>query len=76
MTISGLKPADVERYLLRLGVAAPAAPTADALYELVTAHVRAVPFENLLIQLNRPGSLRVGETVARIARGGGGYCRS
>jgi N-hydroxyarylamine O-acetyltransferase len=36
--------------------------------------VRRVPFENLLIQLNRPARLRTAVTAARIARGGGGYC--
>jgi N-hydroxyarylamine O-acetyltransferase len=74
MAPSSLKPSDVERYLARLGVSAPAAPTAGALHELLRAHVRAVPFENLLIQLGRPASLRAAETVARIGRGGGGYC--
>jgi arylamine N-acetyltransferase len=73
MTTS-LTPADVKRYLARLGVPAPAAPTADALGDLLRAHVRRVPFENLLIQLNRPATLRTAVTAARIARGGGGYC--
>src|ERR1700722_8615234 len=71
---TGLTPSDVKRYLARLGVPAPAAPTAAALGDLLRAHVRRVPFENLLIQLNRPATLRTAETVARIARGGGGYC--
>jgi N-hydroxyarylamine O-acetyltransferase len=74
MQTLGLEPLQVERYLHRLGLAAPAAPTADALHELLSAHVRTVPFENLLIQLGRPASLQAGETAARIARGGGGYC--
>ena len=69
-----LAPSDVERYLARLGVPAPAAPTAAALGDLVRAHVRRVPFENLLIQLNRPATLQTAVTVDRIARGGGGYC--
>lgn len=71
---TGLTRSDVERYLARLGVPAPAAPTAAALSELLGAHVRRVPFENLLIQLNRPATLRTAVTVGRIARGGGGYC--
>ncbi|MCW2986669.1 MAG: rifF [Conexibacter sp.] len=70
----GLTPSDLERYLDRLGVRPPAAPTAAALGELFRAHVRRVPFENLLIQLNRPATLQTAVTVARIARGGGGYC--
>jgi N-hydroxyarylamine O-acetyltransferase len=73
-TTTGLVPSDVERYLARLGVSAPAAPTAAALGDLVRAHVRRVPFENLLIQLNRPAALRTAVTAARIARAGGGYC--
>jgi arylamine N-acetyltransferase len=69
-----LAPSDVRRYLERLGVPAPAAPTAEALGDLLRAHVRRVPFENVLIQLDRPALLRPDVTVARIARGGGGYC--
>jgi N-hydroxyarylamine O-acetyltransferase len=71
---TGLKPPDVKSYLLRLGVPAPASPSSVALRELLNAHVRQVPFENLLIQLNRPATLQTAETAARIARGGGGYC--
>jgi N-hydroxyarylamine O-acetyltransferase len=73
MTI-GLTPPEVERYLARLGVPAPAAPTATALGDLLRAHVGRVAFENLLIQLNQPPALRTGVTATRIARGGGGYC--
>jgi N-hydroxyarylamine O-acetyltransferase len=71
---TGLAPSDVERYLARLGVSAPDAPTSAALGDLLRAHVRCVPFENLLIQLNQPSTLRPAATAARIARGGGGYC--
>jgi N-hydroxyarylamine O-acetyltransferase len=69
-----LTSSEVERYLARLGVPAPEAPTAGALGDLVRAHVRRVPFENLLIQLNRPATLQTAVIVDRIARGGGGYC--
>jgi N-hydroxyarylamine O-acetyltransferase len=71
---TGLTPSNVARYLARLGLPAPAAPTAEALRDLLRAHVRRVPFENLLIQLDRPATLRTAETAVRIARGGGGYC--
>jgi N-hydroxyarylamine O-acetyltransferase len=71
---NGLEPSGVERYLTRLGLPRPTAPTTVALRELLRAHVERVPFENLLIQLNRPGTLERAETAARIARGGGGYC--
>jgi arylamine N-acetyltransferase len=71
---TGLAPADVGRYLTRLGVPKPTAPTAAALRELLAAHVQRVPFENVLIQLERPAPLEPVQTAARIARGGGGYC--
>jgi N-hydroxyarylamine O-acetyltransferase len=71
---TGLTPSNVTRYLARLGLPAPAAPTAEALRDLLSAHVRRVPFENLLIQLDRPATLRTAETAVRIAHGGGGYC--
>ena len=73
-TTTGLTSANVARYLDRLGLAAPAAPTPGALRDLLRAHVRRVPFENLLIQLDRPATLRTDETAVRIAHGGGGYC--
>jgi N-hydroxyarylamine O-acetyltransferase len=69
-----LTPFEVERYLVQLELPAPLAPTARALGDLMRAHVRCVPFENLLIQLGRPATLETSVTAARIARGGGGYC--
>lgn len=74
VTPTSLTVADVERYLTRLGVSAPSAPTAAALGDLARAHVARVPFENLLIQLDRPAALDPAVTVERITRGGGGYC--
>jgi N-hydroxyarylamine O-acetyltransferase len=71
---SALSPAAVERYLARLGVAVATAPTAAALGDLLRAHVQQVPFENLLIQLGRPATLETAVTIARVGRGGGGYC--
>ncbi len=74
MAIPRLTASEVDRYLRRLGLPMPSAPTAAALTDLVRAHVQRVPFENLLIQLNRPATLEAAVTAARIARGGGGYC--
>jgi arylamine N-acetyltransferase len=65
---------DIDAYLARLGVAAPPAATPAALNELLSAHVRRIPFENMLIQLGRPAALRADTTVTRITTGGGGYC--
>jgi arylamine N-acetyltransferase len=70
----GLTRSDVNCYLARLGVPEPSAPTVAVLEELLRAHARHVPFENLLIQLDRAGKLQLQATVDRIVRGGGGYC--
>lgn len=66
----------VEAYLVRLGVARPAAPTVGALVELTRAHVDRIAYEDLDIHLGRlPSSLEPRETAARVAlEGRGGYC--
>jgi N-hydroxyarylamine O-acetyltransferase len=69
-----LTPGDVQAYLARLQLPSLPRPTSAALVDLVRAHERSVPFENLLIQLGRPATLQAGVTAARIAGGGGGYC--
>jgi N-hydroxyarylamine O-acetyltransferase len=73
-TANGLSDGEVERYLARLGLPDPGAPTAKALGDLVRVHVREVPFENLLIQLDRPAPLEPAVTAAWVREGGGGYC--
>lgn len=65
---------DVDGYLAVLGVARPAAPTAEALRALHRAQVERVAYENLDIHLGRPTSIDAAESVARIVRGRGGYC--
>ncbi|MFI9111532.1 arylamine N-acetyltransferase [Streptomyces venezuelae] len=65
---------DVDGYLAVLGVARPAAPTAEALWELHRAQVERVAYENLDIHLGRPTGIDAAESVARITRGRGGYC--
>lgn len=65
---------DVDGYLTTLGVARPAAPTAEALWALHRAHVEQVAYESLDIHLGRPTGIGAAESVARIARGRGGYC--
>ncbi|WBP85371.1 arylamine N-acetyltransferase family protein [Kitasatospora cathayae] len=65
---------DVDGYLAALGVARPAAPTAEALWALHRAQVERVAYENLDIHLGRPTGIGAAESVARIVRGRGGYC--
>ncbi|GHI83359.1 arylamine N-acetyltransferase family protein [Streptomyces xanthophaeus] len=65
---------DVDGYLALLGVARPAAPTAEALWALHRAQVERVAYENLDIHLGRPTGIGAAESAARIARGRGGYC--
>ncbi|MFD9408110.1 arylamine N-acetyltransferase [Streptomyces sp. NPDC059989] len=65
---------DVDRYLAVLGVARPAAPTAEALWALHRAQVERVAYENLDIHLGRPMGIGAAESVARILGGRGGYC--
>ncbi|MGW2371919.1 arylamine N-acetyltransferase family protein [Kitasatospora sp. NPDC001683] len=65
---------DVDGYLAALGVARPAAPTAEALWALHRAQVERVTYENLDIHLGRPTGIGAAESVARIVRGRGGYC--
>ena len=69
-----LDDATVARYLRRLGVDDPGAPSLAALSALHRAHVERVPYEVLDIQLGRPSTLDPRETVERVLRGRGGYC--
>lgn len=65
---------DIEGYLARLGVARPAHPSLEALFALHRAHAERVAYEALEIQLGRATSVDPDESIARIARGRGGYC--
>ncbi|MER5310225.1 arylamine N-acetyltransferase [Streptomyces sp. NPDC002773] len=65
---------DVDGYLAVLGVARPAAPTAEALWALHRAHVERVAYENLDIHLGRPTGIDAAGSAARVLRGRGGYC--
>lgn len=65
---------DVHGYLAVLGVARPAAPTAEALWALHRAQVERVAYETLDNQLGRRTGIGAAESVARILRGRGGYC--
>ena len=66
--------ADVDGYLARLGLDRPARPDAQWLFAAHRAHMERIPYENLEIQLERPTTVDPAESIARIARGRGGYC--
>ncbi|HTJ69276.1 MAG TPA: arylamine N-acetyltransferase [Actinospica sp.] len=66
--------ADIDGYLARLGLERPGRPDAAWLFAAHRAHMERIPYENFEIQLNRPTSVDPAETIARIARGRGGYC--
>ncbi len=62
-------------YLKRVGINAPRRPTLHALRRVHRAHIAAMPYENLDIQLGRPIRLDVDSLFAKLVEGGrGGYC--
>ena len=66
---------DVEAYLERIGYSGDRAPTLALLTALHRAHLCAIPFENLDIQLGRPILLDLESVEAKLVRGRrGGYC--
>jgi N-hydroxyarylamine O-acetyltransferase len=74
-TVVGMEPADVSRYLLRIGVAPEGSPTLERLRELHAAHLMRVPFENLSIHLDEPILLGPDDLVDKIlTRNRGGFC--
>ena len=69
---------DVERYLRRIGLSMPAdgvRPTAAALAELQSAHMIAVPFENLHVVAGARMPTDVGWSYPKVVeQGRGGWC--
>jgi N-hydroxyarylamine O-acetyltransferase len=65
----------LDRYLAFTGAARPAELTFDALAALQSAHLCAIPFENLDALLDRPVSLEYDALAAKLLSGErGGYC--
>lgn len=68
-------PAALGAYLERIGYAGPLVGSAEALSGLHLAHVLAIPFENLDIQLGRPILLDAASLQAKLVDARrGGYC--
>ncbi|MGW2113896.1 arylamine N-acetyltransferase family protein [Streptomyces zhihengii] len=65
----------LDRYLTRIGLRAGRAPNAATLREVCSAHVHAIPFENLDPLRGRAPSLEPADVVAKLVHGSrGGYC--
>jgi N-hydroxyarylamine O-acetyltransferase len=65
----------MERYLQRLGVRSPAAPSWPALCALVTTHLHAVPFENLNIVDGLRSELTTDAVLRQVVlQRRGGFC--
>lgn len=73
--VSTLAPADLDAYLRRIGCGRPGRADLAALRALHTAHVGAIPFENLDVRWGRGVALDLPALVAKLVRGSrGGYC--
>lgn len=66
--------ATLERYLHRLGEEGTPPPTYDTLRRLCRAHVRAVPWQSLHVQLDEVTAVDGRSAAARLAGGRSGYC--
>lgn len=67
---------DADAYLERIGISRPQSPTAEFLDELVYAHQRSVPFENLdVYEHHLEPSLGIADLFEKVVvRKRGGYC--
>jgi N-hydroxyarylamine O-acetyltransferase len=66
---------DLERYLARIGFAGTPRVDVDTLRRLHRAHLDAIPYENLDVQLGRPVSLELPRVYEKIVeRRRGGWC--
>jgi N-hydroxyarylamine O-acetyltransferase len=65
----------LERYLQRIGLARPSAPTLSALHDILWGHLAAFPFENFDALLGLPVTLAHEPLVEKLVDGQrGGYC--
>ena len=66
---------DLSAYLARIGHSGPVRPDLATLRAVHRAHLLAIPYENLDVQLGRPGSVDPHAAFEKIVAGGrGGWC--
>jgi N-hydroxyarylamine O-acetyltransferase len=66
---------DLDRYLTRIGIPGRPHPGLATLRALHRAHLRAIPYENLDVQLRRPVTTAREDCIDKIVRRGrGGWC--
>ncbi len=66
---------DIDAYLARVGLARPLPPTLETLTTVHRAHLRAIPYENLDVQLGRPVTIEQLSIFQKIVgRHRGGWC--
>jgi N-hydroxyarylamine O-acetyltransferase len=66
---------DIDRYLNRIGLKSRPAPTLQGLRALHNAHLLAIPYENLDVQLRRPVTIDRAPIYEKIVEGHrGGWC--
>ena len=66
---------DLDAYFARIGYGGPAAPRLDVLNDLMSAHVQAVPFENLDVLLGRGIRIDLESLQNKLVHARrGGYC--
>lgn len=75
MAIEPLSPAQLAAYLARIGVSAPVAADLPTLDAIVRAHVQAIPFENIDVQLGRSLTIDPAAAFAKLVEARrGGWC--
>jgi N-hydroxyarylamine O-acetyltransferase len=66
---------NLDAYLSRIGLSGPLPPTLDTLTKVHRAHLRAIPYENLDVQLGRPVTIERPPIFEKIVtRRRGGWC--
>lgn len=66
---------NIDAYLARIGISGPLPPTLSTLKALHRAHLRAIPYENLDVQLGRPVTIEIAPIYGKIvANRRGGWC--
>ena len=75
MPVEALSPAQLQAYLARIGLEGPVGADLATLDAIVRAHVQAIPFENLDVQLGRPLTTDPAAAFAKLVEARrGGWC--